>query len=235
MQNKLSQAQKLRIVNRHKASIERNGYQAAALYWSSREVQQLRFNRLARIILDKNAALKPAKKVEKHQAWLFSETFKTASPLKVLDVGCGFGDLKAYLQQQNLVVDYLGIDVSPDMVFAAQCQYPGIAIKQGELCDFHFQDNQFDYVLLSGSLNEVVDEGGDYALAQISEMVRIAKFGVAFNLLNAEHEWIAKRTDLQSFIPADILAFCQTLVPQVGLCQDYLPEDFTLYLLKATP
>ncbi len=207
----LSEKEKLRIMTRHRTSIEQKGYQPTALFWSSQAVQEIRFQQFVNYI-------KP--KLDKDES------------ASLLDVGCGFGDLKNYLAQQNCSVRYTGIDVSPDMVFAGSCQYKGIDLREGELPDFKFKTNTFDYVVLSGALNEVVDSHGDYARYIIVEMLRVAKKGLVFNLLNQEEAWTEQRSDLQSFSPDEMLLFCQTLCPSVTLNKDYLPNDFTLTLTK---
>jgi len=208
---KLSEKEKQRIQIRHKHSIEHFGYQANALFWSSTEMQELRFKIIWEMI----------------QADLKSPSFS------LLDVGCGFGDLSHYLKRHQQACDYTGLDISPDMVFSGKCQYPGIQLFEGELFDFDWPMSSFDWVVLSGSLNEVVDETGDYAKAVIRKMYELSRQGVVFNLLDARNEWIASRPDLQSFYPEAMQAFCQTFCDQVTLKDDYMDNDYTLYLKKA--
>ncbi|BCN93129.1 SAM-dependent methyltransferase [Thiomicrorhabdus immobilis] len=218
--NKLSDKQRLRIQTRHKVSVERYGYQPQALYWSNREIQEIRFQKLMEML--------PAATELKQQAW------------SLLDVGCGFADLVDYLQKNEYLPDYTGIDISPEMVLAAQSLHPQATIKNGELADFNFSPLQFDYVMLSGALNEVVEtevEGtsqqqGDYAKSVIRAMYQISKKGVAFNLLDARHQWVKSRYDLQSFLPTEIIDYCQSFASQVELLEGYLENDFTVYLYK---
>ncbi|HHT00601.1 MAG TPA: class I SAM-dependent methyltransferase [Thiomicrospira sp.] len=215
MSELLSQQQRLRIQSRHKLSIERHGYEPQALYWSSREVQQIRFKKL-------------------------SELLPRNQLCSVLDVGCGFGDLKAYLEQQGFKIDYQGIDLSQDMVKSARFQYPGIKVHQGDLFDLNPANQQFDFILLSGSLNEVVEtelEGtaehqGRYAKAVIHKMFDSCKKGVAFNLLDARHAWIQSRPDLQSFIPYELEEYCKTFASKVTWEDGYLDNDFTVFLYR---
>ncbi|QKI88160.1 class I SAM-dependent methyltransferase [Thiomicrorhabdus xiamenensis] len=214
---RLSPKQRLRIQTRHRVSIERFGYQPQALYWSSREIQQIRFDILSRVF---------AQQAPRGEESAFS----------VLDVGCGFADLRNYLWDKGLDIDYVGIDLSEDMVQSARFQYPDIQVQQGDLFDQGFAAEQFEFVLLSGALNEVVEadqEGqGRYAKAIISEMYRICSKGVAFNLLDARNEWIASRPDLQSFVPQEIVNYCQTFADRVAWEDGYLDNDFTVFLYK---
>ena len=118
------------------------------------------------------------------------------------------------------------------MILAGTNQSPSINLKTGELFDFNFSDEQFDFVFLSGALNEVVDNDGSYAKSIIKQMFRIAKHGVAFNLLNAKEEWINNRPDLQSFNIKEILVYCNKFCQKPEYSDSYLDNDFTVFLDK---
>ena len=215
MSDLLSAKQRLRIQTRHKVSIEAHGYQPQALYWSSQEIQLIRFKKLSEI-LPRNQAC------------------------SLLDVGCGFADLSAYLKQQGFQVDYTGIDLSEDMIRSAGFQHPGVQVQQGDVFDFNPESQQFDFVLLSGALNEVVEtelEGteqfqGRYAKAVIRKLYDSCKYGVAFNLLDARNAWVASRPDLQSFQPEDIAGYCKTFAHNVSWQDGYVDNDFTVFLYR---
>ncbi len=212
---KLSPEQRLRIETRHRVSIERHGYKPQALYWSSEEIQLRRFSILADVFMRVHCATECC---------------------DVLDVGCGFADLKAWLEREGYAVHYRGIDVSPDMVLAAKSLHPGLEVQVGEVFDLDPAMDITDVVFLSGALNEVVDEpparSGDYARAAIRHMYDLARHAVAFNLLDARHEWTASRPDLQSFRPDEVVEFCRGFADSVVINDGYLDNDFTVYLFK---
>jgi len=196
--------QRKRIVDRHRDSLKRFGHHPNALYWSSRNIQYLRFQVLSEIGIKSGDS--------------------------VLDVGCGFADLNDWLRnQQALSVQYSGIDLSPDLIQVAQQAHPEIDLQTGELLESNFQTSSFDWVLLSGALNEPYADEGKYTKKIIAEMYRLAHQGVAFNLLN---EQAVQAHDLQSFKPALILEYCQTLCLECQLRTDYLSNDFTIYMYK---
>ncbi len=198
--------QRKRIVARHSDSLLRHGHSPNALYWSTREIQELHFELLCDIGIQSGDSL--------------------------LDVGCGFGDLKAYLARAGIEVDYQGVDLSPHLIEKGRTLYPAINLFEGDLFDFNPAPLSFDYVMLSGALNEPMKDGGAYARNVIRRMYESCRQGLAFNLLNAEHEWTANRFDLQSFLPQEMLAFCQGLGAQCRLHDDYLDNVFTLYLQR---
>jgi ubiquinone/menaquinone biosynthesis C-methylase UbiE len=49
------------------------------------------------------------------------------SGASMLDVGCGYGDLKAYLDQHYTDFDYIGIDLQPEFINQAKARYKGLS------------------------------------------------------------------------------------------------------------
>lgn len=91
---------------------------------------------------------------------------------RVLDLGCGDGTLLAYLQAERDVQGY-GLEIDPDNVVA--CVARGVSVLQLDLDAglTQFEDNSFDFVLMTGALQEVQrpDE-------LIEEMLRIGRESV---------------------------------------------------------
>lgn len=162
------------------------------------------------------------------------EIFSSHQKFSLLDVGCGFGDLLNFLQQQKISVNYTGVDVAPAMINAAKILHRCSSFHIGDLFDMAFAEQSFDFVVLSGALNEIVEseQHGAYAKAVIEKMFVLSRYGVAFNLLDKRNKWTASRPDLQSFYPPEIIRFCQGFCQQVELVDDYLDNDFTVYLYK---
>jgi methionine biosynthesis protein MetW len=88
---------------------------------------------------------------------------------RVLDVGCGDGDLLAYLAAAKRV-DARGIEISREGV--AACVSKGLAVIQGDAdADlFEYPDNCFDYVILSQTL-----QATHRPRIVVEQMLRIAK------------------------------------------------------------
>jgi len=202
----MTPSQRARIEARHRDSLTRHGHHPHALYWSSREVQELRFAKLAEIGIQSGDCL--------------------------LDVGCGFGDLRSWLLAQGIEVGYSGLDLSPDLLAEAGRLHPDVIFHHGDLFDLAVPEHSFDWIFLSGALNEQLHDGGDYARATLARMFALCRKGVALNLLDARHGPTAAAHDLQSFLPQEMVAFCQRLGAQVDLIEGYLPNDFTLHLRR---
>jgi ubiquinone/menaquinone biosynthesis C-methylase UbiE len=197
----MNKEQRKRIVDRHRDSLTRHGYHPNALYWSSREIQEVRFEVLADIGIVSGAS--------------------------VLDVGCGFGDFKRWFDRQGGELAFTGIDLSPDLLCEAKKRHEGSVFFCGDLFDMDFDEHSFDWVILSGALNEQLGDKGEYARRVIKRMYALCRKGVAFNLLDARY---LNAHDLQSHQPEDMLGFCRRLCPDSSLHDDYLKNDFTIHM-----
>lgn len=71
---------------------------------------------------------------------------------RVLEVGCGTGDLLAALNPSYGV----GIDISPNMIAIAREKYPSLHFYPGSIQDIT-QEEKFDHIVLSGLLGELED------------------------------------------------------------------------------
>jgi len=148
----------------------------------------------------------------------------------VLDVGCGFGDLYGFMKQQGIVTDYTGIDLSVELIEKGSELYPDANFFCGDLFDFKPAAQSFDYVVLSGALNEAMADIGKYSKQVIETMYQTCRKGLAFNLLNANDQQIANSWSLKSFFPNEVLAFCRQLSSDCQLRDDYLSNDFTILM-----
>ncbi len=204
----MKKEQRKRIVDRHRDSLIRYGYHPNALYWSGRGIQEIRFSILAEIGVEPGDS--------------------------VLDVGCGFGDFKGWFEKQRGVLNYTGIDLSPDLLSEAGKRHPDAEFLEGDLFEVSathedFAGQSFDWVVLSGALNEPLHDEGSYAHRTVARMFELCRKGVAFNLLDARH---LRAPDLQSHQPEEVLNYCRTLSPTCTLRDDYLKNDFTIYMRK---
>ncbi len=199
----MKQDQRKRIIDRHRDSLTRHGYSSHALYWSSTEIQEIRFKVLADIGISTGDS--------------------------VLDVGCGFADFKKWFAIYFGRLDYTGIDLSPDLLREARKRHFDARLFEGDLFDMDFAEQSFDWVILSGALNENLHDDGAYAFRTVTRMYELCSKGAAFNLLDARH---LKVHDLQSHLPETVLSYCRSICEDCQLTDDYLKNDFTIYMRR---
>ncbi len=78
--------------------------------------------------------------------------FHVAEGLRVIELGCGTGDLLASLAPARGV----GIDLSPAMVAAARARHPDLAFETADALEFE-TDERFDVVILSDLITFLFD------------------------------------------------------------------------------
>ncbi len=193
-----------RIVSYYTERLDRHGLSPLSLDWGSRESQQRRFGVLAGIGALDGASL--------------------------LDVGCGLGDLYAWLREQGCTVDYAGVDLTPSMVERARARFPEVDFA---VCDLLAEppDRHYDYVFASGIFYLRQQAPMDFVEAMAQRLFALCRRGVAFNLLST----CADRQDDGEFYadPAEVLRRCLAITPRVVLRHDYQPNDFSVYLYRA--
>ena len=150
---------------------------------------------------------------------------------RVLDVGCGFGDLLAFLHERGIEPIYTGIDVCEPMV--RRCVERFGSAGRFEVADvLEYEPEQtFDYVLASGLFGLDAEGVRERMLPSVERMVGWARIAVAVNFLSASYPTPAENRIYVE--PGKALEAALTLAPAVRLDHSYLPNDFTLYLYRS--
>lgn len=107
--------------------------------------------------------------MKKDKLWLAALTEMIEPGARVLDLGCGKGDMLHHLQVHKGVFGY-GIDIEFDHILS--CTKKGIAVFQGDIDEGlkEFNPHAFDYVILSQTLQQV-----KRPLFVLSEMLRVGR------------------------------------------------------------
>lgn len=86
----------------------------------------------------------------------FYESYKRKLSLKILDIGCGLGNIEKYLTQDFSHSSIWGIDVSEKCILEAEKKkYPNCEFKVYDGRSIPFSDNKFDLILLACVLHHV--------------------------------------------------------------------------------
>lgn len=158
------------------------------------------------------------------------------SNTKILDFGCGYGQMLNYLKQQNINVDYTGIDLVDEYLEFGRENYPEARFCQQQ----DIENETFDYIFLSGLFT--ADRGDDcrkFWQDTIRWCFSRASKGIAFNMWSKYAEFHMEKRYYED--PGEVFRFVKQLDIRCNLTirNDYItpqdrfsPHDFTVYLQK---
>ncbi len=181
--------------------------------WNGEESQTIRFEQLCKII------------------------DSAASNYSLNDLGCGYGALLDYLRDKHPTCTYLGVDVSREMIRAAEQRYA--AVQQASFITSAEPDQMADYGLASGIFNVRLGrtdaEWFDYLEATLEVLDRTSRIGFAFNCLTSYSDEDKKRDYLYYADPCRLFDLCKRRYSrQVALLHDYGLYEFTI-MVRKTP
>jgi SAM-dependent methyltransferase len=128
---------------------------------------------------------------------------------QLLDLGCGPGLMLDYIAATGNIdrVDYHGIDLSEEMVDIARTRWPTHQFSCRDIIAAPLPEQSVDVVVMNGVLTERVSVPVEMmtllAQALVAAAFRVARIGIAFNVMNAHVDW--QREDLFHW-PFDVLA-----------------------------
>lgn len=194
----------------YSSKLAKHGATANGVDWNGEESQALRFEQLCKIIY-------------------------TSDPFSINDLGCGYGALYDFLAQRYQSFSYEGIDVSEDMISAAQgrCSNESnvrfvIASEPPEITDYGIASGIFN-VRLSRSDNE----WQSYLEATLDTLDRTSRFGFAFNCLTSYSDADKMRDYLYYADPCVLFEYCKRRYSKnVALLHDYGLYEFTILVKK---
>jgi len=176
---------------------------------------------------------------EESQTIRFEQLCKVIDPRKVNfslnDLGCGYGALLDYLRNHFPSPDYLGVDISPQMIRAASQR--NAAAPNARFLAAAEPDQVADYGVASGIFNVRLGrtdiEWFDYLQATLDVLDRTSNLAFAFNCLTSYSDEDKKRGYLYYADPCRLFDLCKRRYSrQVALLHDYGLYEFTILVRK---
>jgi len=145
----------------------------------------------------------------------------------LLDVGCGLGDLYAFLRQRGTAaVEYTGVDVLERMVSEARNRHPeGEFFCTDVIGDAAWRPKGFDVVFCSGVFNLKIGENTALLRRALGRFFAMARETVVFNLLDEKSPDRDERYCY--FSQQQVREMLRAFECEVHVVSDYLPNDFT--------
>jgi SAM-dependent methyltransferase len=172
------------VARYYAAKLAAHGPTPRGVDWNSGESQELRFTHLLTLCGDRGAS--------------------------ILDYGCGYGALAARLRRDGHVGEYVGFDVSREMVNAARA-----ANQNLPRCRFTANPTELapaGYTLASGIFNVrlsfTTDMWEGHILKTLETMAQFSTEGFAFNMLTRYADEDRMRPDLYYADPGAWLTYC---------------------------
>lgn len=164
--------------------------------------------------------------------------YSVERPLRLLDVGCGFGLLLDYLKDNSLLelVDYTGVDLVESILQEAQSRWPANRFDRRDVRDRPYGIETFDYCILCGIFTTKNGNNYDDTIALAESTLKAVwpsvKLGLGFNSMSTHVDW--ERDDLFHWPLDDIMTFCKRdLSRHVALHLDYGLWEVSTLVRKA--
>lgn len=198
------------ITDYYSEKLNKYGPTPMGVDWNSQKSQVLRFKQLSKI-------------------------FYPLSSFSVNDFGCGYGAFYDYILERYENISYLGIDLSPDMIQAAECRH-NFQSKARFIINSE-PDRIADFGIASGIFNVRLDhpesEWYEYLQSTLRILDSTSRLGFAFNCLTSYSDVEKMRNSLYYANPCKIFELCKSEFSQkVTLLHDYELYEFTILVRK---
>ncbi len=182
--------------------------------WNSEESQVLRFEQLCKLLPQNN-----------------EEYFS------VLDYGCGYGAMSAYISKNYPNANYTGYDISEEMIKKAKDKYPSKGSQKIKWIKKIKENASFDYVIASGIFNVKLKQNSQewyqYILDTLFIFNKITIKGFSFNCLTSFSDKEYMKEHLYYSNPMELFYYCKINFSRyVALLHDYPIYEFCLLIKK---
>lgn len=189
-------------------SYKRYKYSYKSSQWGSKHSQEIRLKTILNTINDYNKK----------------------KNFSVLDIGSGTGDFYKLLSKNKFQFKYEGIDNNHYVIQDLMKKYKSIKLFKinSVYNDYNFK-SKYDFIVISGLFSYFNNKTSVYNL--LKKMYISANTAVIFNCLLRQKKNKKNNQDL-TFEPKSILKQCKLYSKKNILIDNYLPNDFTICMIK---
>jgi SAM-dependent methyltransferase len=152
---------------------------------------------------------------------------------RILDFGCGTGQLGNYLTKQGIDFEYFGTDIVSEFLTLCRSKFP-----EGHFEEFSTLSHlKFDYIFISGVFNNLRDDNQLFYQDTLRRLFSMCSLGLSFNMMSTYVDY--KDPSLFYEHPEKVFSFLKReITPYVTLRNDYevkrgvVPFDFTIYAFQ---
>lgn len=125
---------------------------------------------------------------------------------RILDFGCGKGDLYGFIKEKGIIINYSGIDINKNLIELARSKYPEAEFIHMDI-EEEGLERDFDIVFVCGVFNLRV-AGVEVSMKNVLKLFRLCREAIHVNLLTY---YIPQRNvELFYVKPEEILHFALT-------------------------
>jgi Methyltransferase domain len=191
-------------------ALQTHGATAQGVGWRDQESQELRFSKLIQIT-------------------------RGSKKGRLVEVGCGWGALALWAAREGFDFEYIGYDISTEMISAARSNCQGLTKASFELGAGPFAPA--DWIVASGIFNVRLDTPDAAWRKQVDDtidaMARSARLGFAINFLTGFSDEGRKEAYLYYPYPGEML---DSIMSRHGrttiIMHDYPLYEFTILVYK---
>lgn len=189
-----------RIIRAYNERLDTHGYDPRTLGWPKGR-QRLRFDILA-------------------SQW-------ECAGKRVLDFGCGFGDLYGYFVERGIEVDYHGVDINERLIEQGRERHPAARLEVANVVETGLSET-YDLVFSSGVHNIRRKDADEFTARTFELFARHSAIGFASNFLSDRVDKALEHAHHSS--PVRVLELGYRHSRRLVLRNDYMPFEFTLFV-----
>jgi len=149
---------------------------------------------------------------------------------KVIDYGCGKGDLYGYWKSKGIRPDYTGLDITPELIELARLKYPECGFRVHDIEDGPL-DASFDLGFICGVFNNRVEGATESLMNSMALLFDHVTEGLAINAISSL--CVHKDYQINYIDPEELLNYASMHVTSnAEMRLDLVDGDIFLFLYK---